>query len=246
MGRTLRDITNDIQVLLRQSADDREFEDIHVAWACTIIGDRLRSQHIQKRDSGAFLSVYANVPVSQFTTISNPNQIPNRDYLELPACIYDFNLDAGIEYISYWDNEDDCGSQKFKNVKFNRTSPSKVESLYYSEYTKPSPSNPYFYRVDKYIYLLGLECVDIDAVEMGIYAILPHPKDVDIDAEWPFPAELLPVLQRHVLDILRLGLQMPDDGKLNTGDDNSTPQEVPNQKLISVNDPVVSSEGSNQ
>jgi len=242
MARTLRDIVDDIQVLLRQSFDDREFQDIHVAWACTIVGDRIKRQHIEKRNSGAFLSVYANVPVNVFTTIENPNQIPNRKYVELPECIYDMNLDAGISYLSYWDNTDPCGSEYFRKRKFNRTSPSEIEVWEGNPYTKPTPSNPYFYRVGKYIYLVGIECVDVEAVEMGIYATLPHPKDVDLDAEWEFPAATLAVLQKYVIDIFRLGLQMPDEGKVNTGDDNSNPSQVPTQKIVSVNNPITNTD----
>lgn len=241
MGRPLRHIVDDIQVILKQTYDDREFQDIQVAYWCTILGDRLRSQHILKRRSGAFLSVYANIPINEFTSITNPNQIPNRKYVELPGCIYDFDMDAGIEYVSYWDNDDNCGSEKFKKVKFNRTNPSEVEVLYYSDYTKPSPSNPYFYRVDNKLYLLGLECSGAEAVEMGIYLILPDVVTIDIDAVWPFPAELIPVLQRHVLDIARFGLEVPEGAKINTGTDgNENTENVPTQKLVSVNDNVIS------
>jgi len=247
MARPLRHIVDDLQVLLKQTYDDKEFQDIQVAYWCTIIGDRLKSQHIQKRESGAFLSVYADVPVSTFASTTNPNQIKNRKYIELPEYIYDYNLDGGIEYVSYYDKDDNCGSEKWKNVKFNRTSPAKAESLYYSPYTTPTTSNPSFYRVDKYLYLLGLECSNVDAVEIGIYMILPSVTTVDLDADWPFPAELLSVLQRNVLDLARFGLMIPEQAKINTGSDgNDNTQDVPTQKLVSVNDPAIStSDGDN-
>jgi len=238
MARILRDVINDIQSLLKQNFDDQEFTDVQVGYWIITIADRLRSQHISKRRSGAFLAVYANIPVSKFTTIENPNQIPNRKYIELPACIYDYDLDAGIRYISYWDNTDKCGSEYFRKRKFNRTSPDEIELWEYNPYTKPSPENPYFYRVDNYVYLLGIECVNVDAVEIGLMQILPDVRDIDIDEPFDFPAELLHVLRMQVLNLARFGLQVPDMGKVNTGDSNDPASDIPTTKIVSVNDPV--------
>jgi hypothetical protein len=244
MGRILRHVVDDIQTALKQNFDDQEFTDTQVAYWVITIGDRLRAQHIGKRRSGAFLTTYSGIPVRTFTNPVNPNQIPNRKYVELPECIYDFDLDAGVKYISYWDTDDECGSEYWRKRKFLRTDPTEVEVLEYSPYTKPSPSNPYFYRVGDYLYLLGIECVDIESVEIGIYQILPDVTTVDIDAVFEFPAELLHVLRMQVLNLARFGLQIPDEGKVNTGSDNSTSENIPTEKIVSVNDPVNSSEGS--
>ena len=244
MGRILRDIVNDIEVILKDTYDDREFEKSHIAWWCTIIGDRLKSQHILKRKSGAFKKTFVGLPILTHSSITNPNQIPNRQYVELPGCIYDFDMDGGIDYMSYWDSSDACGSEYWKKRKILRTEPSEVEVLEYSPYTKPSAENPYFYRLGNYIYILGLECSAVEEIEMCIYMVLPDVRTVDLDAEWDFPAELITVLQRHVLDIARFGLEVPEVGKVNTGADNSTSQNVPTQKLVSVNDPAINSEGT--
>lgn len=237
-GRILRSIVDDIQTLLKQNFDDQEFTDVQVGYWTIVIGDRIKSQHIEKRRSGQYLSVYANIPVQEFTSITNPNQIPNRKYIELPEAIYDYDLDRGIEYISYWDNTDTCGSEYWRKRKFLRTDPSEAETLQYSPYTKPSAENPYFYRVHNYVYLLGIECVNVEAVELGIYQILPDITEIDLDAPFEFPAETLHVLKMQVLNLARFGLQIPDSGRINTGASNDPSTQVPTDKLVSVNDPI--------
>lgn len=238
MERILRHVVDDIQTLLKQTFDDREFTDVQVGYWILTIGDRIKSQHIAKRRSGQYLSVYANIPVQEFTTITNPNQIPNRKYIELPSAIYDYDLDRGVQYVSYWDNNDPCGTEYWRKRKFTRIAPGEAEAMEYSPYTKPSPENPYFYRVHNYLYLLGIDCVDVEAVELGIYQILPNITEIDLDAPFEFPAETLHILRMQVLNLARFGLQIPDLGKINTGSSNDNETQVPTDKLVSVNDPI--------
>lgn len=237
-GTTLRTIVNDISKDLKQTFDDKEVLDIQIAHWVIMIGNRIRSQHIAKRDSGAFLSVFPNVPVQMFTANAGRNQIKGRKYIEIPEVIYDYDKDGGIEYISYYVEELEPGCPPpFTNQTFTRTTPSDVQRIYFSSYEKPNPKNPYFYRVGRYIYLLGVECVNVKNLEIGIYAALKPVTDPELQLDEPFdfPEETLYILKRQVIDLGRFVLLMPQD-KVNDGTNEQV--NVPANKLTSVNELV--------
>lgn len=237
MGTTLRTVVNDISIDLGQITDDKKVADIQVAHWVIMIGNRLKSQHIAKRDSGAFLSVFANVPVQTFTSNLNPNQVKNRKYIEIPESIYDYDKDGGVEYISYYLEEFEQGCPPpFTTQTFTRTTPSESQRLYYSKYEEPKPVNPYWYRVGRYIYFLGVECSNVKNVEIGIYASLKSvtDADLDLDADFDFPEELLIILKRQVLDLGRFVLLMPEE-RINDGATMNSGT-IPTNKISSVND----------
>jgi len=235
-GTKLRYIVDDIAVDLRQVLDDKIVQDAQIAHWVILVGNRLRAQHIGKRDSGAFLHIFDNIKVNTVAQSSLPNEIKNRKFITLPECIYDYDKDGGVEYISYSLEEDMPGCPPpFTNTTFDRTTPSKTERLYYSKYESPNPSRPYFYRAGNYIYFLGIECVDIKSVEIGIYSTLNPVDKVDLDEPFDFPEELLIVLKRQVLDLGRWALMIPQE-KINDGNDDTKPGSVPTNKLVSVNE----------
>lgn len=236
MGTILRHIVDDIAEDLKQIIDDKTIESSQIAFWVILIGNRLKSQHIGKRDSGSFLSVYDEVPVETKTISKLPNEIKNRKFIRLPRTIYDYDRDGGIDYISYCLEEPQDGCPPpFTNVTFDRTTPSKSERLYFSKYEKPSPARPYFYVVHDYIYLLGIECVDIKSLEIGIYSTLDPVTEIDLDAPFDFPDELLIILKRQVLDLGRFSLLMPED-RTNDGANRIAANAVPTNKLTSVNE----------
>ena len=185
---------------------------------------KLLSQHIAKRDSGAYLTVFNNVQIN----IDTEN---GYKYIDLPSDIMDFNFDDGISYISYGVCVDDC-DPIFTSVQFTRIKPSAARIIYYTEEEKPSPSNPYFYRVGNRIYFLGLECINPCGLEMGLFLTI-NPDICDLDEDIGIPDELIPVLIRQVLDLGRFVLAMPTD-RINEGDADHA-NTIPTSKLISVN-----------
>lgn len=236
MATLLRHVVDDIAVDLKQVLDDKLVQRSQIAYWVTLVGNRLKSQHIGKRDSGAFLSVFDEVPVEMKTVSKLPNEIKNRKFIRLPKSIYDYDKDKGIEYISYSIEDEQPGCPPpFTNTAFNRTTPSKSERLYFSKYEKPDSFNPYFYRVGDYIYFLGIECVDIKSVEIGIYTTLDPITEIDLDAPFDFPEELLIILKRQVLDLGRFVLLMPQE-RINDGDNDLQGKGVPTSKLVSVNE----------
>lgn len=98
---------------------------------------------------------------------------------------------------------------------------------------KPSPANPYFYRAEDRLYLLGIECINPCGIELGIYTDV-DPDTCDLDEEFPLPTELIPILQRYVMDLGRFVLMMPND-RINEGNADMSISNVPKSKLISVN-----------
>lgn len=234
-GTSLRIIVDDLAKDFNQIFDDKQIQKSQIAYWVIMIGNRLLSQHIGKRDSGAFLSVYPDVPVEIAESNKEKNLVKNRKYIKLPSVIFDYNRDGGIDFISYYIDEDLPGCPPaFTNQTFNRTSQSEVQRIYFSQYEKPSPENPYFYRVGEYIYLLGIECVPVKKVEIGIYSTLKPITEVDIDDPFEFPDELIIQLKRQVLDLGRFVLMMPKES-VNDGSDSSQGN-VPTNKIVSVNE----------
>ena len=240
----LRFVVDDISKDLKQVSDDKKIEKSQVAYWVLMVANRLKSQHIEKRDSNQFLHTYVNVPIETVSASSNPNTVKGRKRIELPTYIYDFNKDKGIDYISYWIEDDaDCDlPPEFTDKTFTRTTQKKSTRLYMDDYEKPSPSNPYFYRSgSKYVYFLGLEKVNVQAVEIGIFSTFDPLTTIDLDAPFDFPEELINVLKRQVLDLGRFVLQIPEERR-NDGISTTPSENVPTQKLISVNDAVNKSE----
>ena len=236
MATLLRHVVDDIAVDLKQVLDDKIVQRTQIAYWVTLVGNRLKSQHIGKRDSGSFLSIFDEVPIEVKQLSTPPNEIKNRKFIVLPKSIYDYDMDGGIEYISYSIEDEQPGCPPpFTNTIFDRTTPSKSERLYFNAYEKPSSFNPYFYRSGDHIYFLGLECVDVKSVEIGIYTTLDPITEIDLDAPFDFPEELLIILKRQVLDLGRFVLLMPTE-RINDGDNDVQGKGVPTNKLVSVNE----------
>ena len=237
MGTQLRHIVDDIVLDLRQNFDDKKIQVAQIAYWIIIVGNRLRAQHIQKRSSGAFLTTFAEVPV-EVSDVVGDNLVRYRKYFDLPECIYDFNNDEAIHYISFSvDPELKHELPPLTQVKFSRTTPARLKSLYMHPYTKPNIKDPYFYRSGKRIYLLGVECVNIKNVEVGLFLSIPPITKIDLDEVFDFPEELIFVLKKQVLDMGRFALLVPQE-RINDGDDSTNPNQVPTNKITSVNDPI--------
>jgi hypothetical protein len=224
---TIRFVVYDLLNDLKQIYDDAALTPFKVYYWTLIHADRLRKLHIEKIDSGAYVYRFDNVVVSV-------DPVTGRNYFELPAAIYDFDKDDGIDYITYPPIYD-LSLPMFASTTFTRTTPGKAARLYFREEERPSPSNVYFYRQNKYIYLLGVEEINLNAIEVGLKTSLaPAALDTDIDAAFDFPQDLIPVLKRQILDMGRFVMQIPAD-LINDGNVFDS-KNMPTQKLVSVND----------
>jgi hypothetical protein len=224
---TIRMVVYDLLNDFRQIYDDAALTPFKVFYWTMVFADRLRKQHIDKIDSGAYIVRFDNVPVTIDGTTG-------RNYFELPAPIYDFDKDGGIAYVSYPPTMD-LSMPMWGSVVFTRTTVANAMRLYFRDEEKPAPNNPYFYRQNKYVYLLGVEEINLTKVEVGLKTTLePASLTTDIDLPFDFPQDLIPVLKRQLLDIGRFVMQIPTD-LVNDGAAFDAKQ-MPQQKISSVND----------
>jgi hypothetical protein len=225
---TIRMVVYDLLGDLKQVYSEAVLSPFKVFYWVMVFADRLRKQHVEKLDSGAYVYKFDDIAVEVEPTTG-------RNRFELPAAIYDFDEDNGIDYITY-QNAWDLSLPMFASITFTRTTPAKAARLYFREEERPTPANPYFYRQNKYIYLLGTEEINITKVEAGLKTSLASAAlDTDIDAPFDFPQDLIPVLKRQILDIGRFVMQIPAD-LINDGAAFDSKQ-FPTQKIVSVNDP---------
>lgn len=235
---TLRFLAYDIITALKQTVDDRDIQPTQIGFWAITLANRILSQHIGKRDSGAFLTVWPNVPVIEPTQTQQVNIVEGRKYIELPEWIFDFDKDGAIVYMAYISDGGPGCPPRFQKQRFERTTPAQAIWLNSNPYTKPSPLRPYYYRTGSLIPLLGVENINITGVEIGINSTIKTVDKIDIDAPFEFPEELMDVLRRQLLDLGRFILAVPSE-RTNLGDDPITDQQqaVPTNKIVSVNAP---------
>jgi hypothetical protein len=232
----LRIIVDEIAVTIKQTFDDKVVPRSQIAYWTIIVGNQLLGQHNIKRDSGAFLSIFTDIPVKTATKNVNPNLVKGRKYIELPGNIFDFDKDGGVEYIAYYNENENCDPEAYKKT-IQRTSPGELQWLKLDRNTKPSPETPYWYRAGDFLYLVGIEAVPVKFAEFGLYMTIDPLEKIDLDKPFPFPQELLHVLKRQVTDLARFSFLFKND-RDNDGDDTaSNPQgnqTIP--KVVSVNE----------
>lgn len=222
---------------IKQVFADRSVSRAQVAYCYMVVGNQLLAQHINKRDSGAFLTTFPSIPL-EISKTDKQGIAKNRKYFTLPGIIFDFDKDDGIDYMSYVSDGGLGCPPRFTVVPFNRTSQRESYWLYMHPDTMPSPSNPYYYRTKNIIHVLGLEKTPINEVEVGAYMTIDPLHEINLDSEFAFPMELMAVLKRQVIDLIRYNWFFPSERK-NEGTDSTADKSVNVPKTISVNDPSV-------
>ena len=230
---TIRKITSDLHKSLRQTFDDADISFGQVAHWVQFFVNKFQSLKIQTFDSGLYLSIYTNIPILTATTSTNPNLINGRKYISLPSATHDLDNDGGIKYISYTDFDDSC-HPSFAGVRFTRTSTTKAKRLYYNPYEKPSPSNPYYYRVRDYVYLLGIENISVRYLELGLYTIFDPFSETSLDVPLYLDEGLLADVYKNVFELGRFVMLIPSE-VINEGADSSNPQTSLKQRVIGIN-----------
>lgn len=220
----LKIIVDEIRTSIKQTFDDKEVSRVQVAHWVIIIANQLLGKHIFKRDSGAFLVTYiVDVQIKL-----------GRKFIEMPADIFDFDRDGGIEFMAYYNPDENCLPQ-YRRGTIQRTSPSEAQWLEMGEHTKPSPKDPYFWRAGNIINIIGIESVPVKQIEVGIYQTIDPLEKIDLNKEFRFPAELLDTLKRQVTDLARYSFIFPKDNNNDGQDTASDPQSKQIPKIQSVN-----------
>lgn len=230
---TLKVIVDEIRTSIKQTFDDKEVSRAQVAHWVIIVGNTLRGLHQNKRSSGQFLSVYP-VPVEVADTNDGKNIMANRKFVRIPADIFDYDRDGGVEYMAFYDPSADCRPEmQYKTI--TRTTPGGLKWLMLSKKAKPGSQTGefYFWRSGDIFYIVGIEGLPVKEIEVGVYHTIKPLEQIDIDAPFEFPDELLYELKRRVTDLARYTFLFPND----TNNDGSSGQQAQNvPKIMSVND----------
>jgi hypothetical protein len=231
-----RIVVDDIRKSINQILDDANITPAQVAYWVRLTANKLLGQHIQKRSSGAFLSTFDNIPILVSASSLPSDIVKQRKFFQLPGEVFDFDSDRGIEYISYTSNGGPLAPARFTQVTFTRTTPKQSHWLYKSPYTTPKPDNPYWYRVGHNIYLLGIEKIAVASLELAAYMPIDPLEmlDVNYDAPFEFPAELMDTLKRQTIDMARFSFLFPRESESNSGQQELEPT-IPIAKTASVN-----------
>lgn len=215
---TYRYIAYDALTNLKVMFDDSDIRIPQIIWWIQVISNKLRSDDYQANNTGNYISTYSSVAVSVDSK--------GRPYFDLPVQILSMANERGIVYITYNEETCCCEGPAWAQVTFSDTTPAKAKRLYMDEYEKPSPKNPYFYRIgDKIdgvsvnrVYLLGIECIKVTDVEIGIISELDPSQVCDLDDEIPLSPELVVVLQQELLKLGRFIKMVPEE-RVNDGSD---------------------------
>jgi len=219
---TYRYICYSIQKQIKQTFDDADITIPQIVYWVNIIAKRLKYERIKKSKSDAYLTYFPDVLVLTHTQTG-------RKYTLLPAPIVDLDNDIGIDTVCYTASDSNlCGCEDPLQNPFNRTTTRQVVTLYGNPYRKPSPSNPYFYRnrinidgeLKEAIVYAGIECVNVDKVDMYIYSTESSDTVCDLDTEVDINPEQEKILYFEVLNLARFGFMIQSDKK-NDGSDTS-------------------------
>lgn len=225
---TYRFVANDIRTSLKQMYDDADISITLVVYWMHVFGDRLKKLHIDKYSSGAYLSRFIGVPIEH----DDPDPYP---FIIIPQRVYDYDKDKGIGYITYNSSISVGGEPVLGSVEFQRTTPSGLKFLYLREEERPSPDNPYFYRVQDKLYLVGVERINLLTVEVGLYTAFDpsvfNSSTFSLDNIFDFPEHLLPLLRREILEMGRFVLMVPDN-VINDGSGQDTQNQIPSAKVL--------------
>ena len=218
---TYRFVVYDLEKSLKKTFDDADITFVQILYWVQVVVNKLRLQQNKITSTDLFTSTYSNVQVKKDSK--------GRKYIDLPTQIMDLQYNGGIVFVAYELEDCECSPPSFAQVPFSETSISRSFHLYLDEYTKPSSKNPFYYRIgDKVdgvsvnrLYLLGLECVDVETLEIGLKGTLDPRSVCNLDEEIPLPDELVLDLIKEVLSLGRYVMLIPDE-TINQGSDDSS------------------------
>lgn len=243
---SIRVIRDDIKMSGGQMFDDQKVSDAQIEYWIIAHADLLSKKHIEnqgvheQKRSGLFLKTFVrDIALDDDGDFTDGNPLC-RKYITLPRSIYDIEMDGGVDYMCYYvSGECDGCPPRFIKTTFSRTTPMLLSIRGKTQYEKPSPKNPYWYREEDRLWLIGIESVPLSIlskVEVGLLTTLPDVINIDIDEPLRFPAELLPVLKRYVIDMLRINMGLPGTKLRNDGTEVPPAAQQRTAPLVSVND----------
>jgi len=238
---TFRFFINDILKAFKQVFDDKDLQSTQVMYISTIVFNRLNKLSHDKIRTGLHVTQFYPVPVQIDTALKD------RRYIELPAKIFDLDNDKAVRYITY--NQESCSccdGPVWAQTEFEPTTVAKAKNLYRSDYSKPKPANPYFYRVGNRLYLLGIECISVKDVEIALFTALDPQNICSLDEEIPLPDHLFQTAKVEVMNMVSVMFGVPQE-RTNEGSDTTTEQpQTPPQSAPPQSDQQIQSQTETQ
>ena len=165
-------------------------------------------------------------------------------YFDLPSQVYSLPFDGGLATIAYHRPSLPVNCPpSWAGAKFTQTTFGALTGLYGSPYQKPSESQPYYVRYkagnEDRVALFGMSPL-VEKLLIQVY-YAPKYTGISYSDEMPIDPHKLNDLKRLVLTMSAWPLGIPQDRLKNDGRD-LEPSEVVNiRPLVSVNDPILSS-----
>lgn len=215
-----RTVVYDFLTNFKRTFDDADIRPTQVLWWAQVITNRLNTERLeQSNTTSPFISTYSSIPVVSDST---------GQYFDLPVQVLDLTNDKGIHMLTYNEETCCCSGPIYAQRFFQPTKMSEVHRLYGDEYEKPSPSNPYFYRVANKvdgvqvnrIYLVGIDCIVVTDIRIALLEALDPSQTCSLDDEIPLAPDLITELQRALMQIGRFIMNVPDE-RVNDGSDTS-------------------------
>ena len=216
---TYRFMANSIKEQIKQQFDDESVTIDQIVYWILLISKRARYDKIKRMDgSGAYLVYFPEITI--FT-----DDTSKRKYCVLPETVVNLANDYGIETVAYCHKDSHLCEEPLARP-FNRATPKKVSTLYGNPHRAPSSSNVYFFRSvmlisgvnTEVLIFLGLECVDLNCIDMWLYSSESTEYVCDLDTEINISPEMEKIIYYEVLNLARYGFMTPQDFK-NDGSD---------------------------
>ena len=209
---TYRSVAYDLQTSLKKTFDDTNINLVQIMYWIQVVANKMRAQIDMSDYSDEFTSTFSSIAVQQ-----DPK---GRAYIDLPTGLVDLQNEKGVRYITY--NEETgtcCDGANFAQIFFQPTKVMHLHRLYMDEYEKPSPSNPYFYRLGEKVdgipvnrlYLVGIDCISVSDVEIAIMSTLDLTSLSGLDDPFPLPDKFISALVQEVLQLGRFVMLIPEE-----------------------------------
>jgi len=205
---TYRYMAYNVLESLKQTYDDSKITLPQVIHWINVAINSINYQHSVKTNTSSFTNKY------EITNIQFDGDLK---YFELPEGILDLKNDKGIELLEY------CYSGCLDVQPFQRTSTSAKWSLNGNKHTKPAIDNPYFYRVGNKIYLLGVDCIDIECLWVYLKTSVNGLPNCDLDSELPIDSQYEETLFYRTVNFAKFGMLSVSE-RLNDGSSASNRQ----------------------
>jgi hypothetical protein len=190
MANTYRKMAFNVLESLKQVYDDPKITIPQVVHWILMAVNNINYQHIKKTRTGVYTNKYEVTSV-----LDNGGK-----YILLPEDVVDLDNDMGIVLLEY------CNKTCDDVYPFSRTTAGSKWSLNGNKHTKPSIESPFFYRVGDKLYLLGIDCVNIDCLWLYLNTPVSSMANCDFDSVIPVPAQYGEVLFYRVMNLAKFGM----------------------------------------